>query len=175
MDLASEKIEEGARNETLFRYACYLRSLSLEQDAISSQLTLVNQSRCDPPLDISELEDIASSACKYALDDDLTNILKLFREALANIQWKGKAGKSNRSILLALLTQNEERYNVVPDGLEVSISYRKLAESTGLTNKSVSTRVSESPYLQKGKLPQGPKSGTIVILHSLLECVPLLH
>lgn len=36
-DLASETIEEGARNDTLFKYACYLRSLSLEHPAIFSQ------------------------------------------------------------------------------------------------------------------------------------------
>ncbi len=171
-DFASEAIEEGARNETLFRrYACYLRSLSFDYAAIFSQLTAINETKCDPPLDVDELEDIARSACEYPLDDALTNILTRFREALGSIPWKGKGGKSDRSILVTLLTQNQERYEVVPEGLEVSISYRKIAERTGITKKSVYTRIKEAPYLRKGKPSQGRKSGTIVILHSLLECV----
>lgn len=171
-DLASETIEEGARNDTLYRYACYLRSLALEHDAIFSQLTVINETKCDPPLDVGELEAIASSACEHSLNDDLTSVLTLFREALVSMHWKGKAGKSDRSILVALLTQNQSRYEVVPEGLEVSISYRKLAENTGLTKKTIYTRISEAPYLRKGKPPTGNRAGTIVILRSLSECVP---
>ncbi len=99
-------------------------------------------------------------------------MLALFRGALSSIPWRGKAGKSDKSILITLLTENENRYDVPPEGLEVSISYRKIAEKTGLTKKTVSTRIHEAPYLRKGKSSRGNKSGTIVILHSLLECVP---
>lgn len=47
-DFSSEVIEEGARNDVLFRHACYLRSLSLE-DEILPQLTVINEKRCNPP------------------------------------------------------------------------------------------------------------------------------
>ncbi len=171
-DFSSEIIEEGARNDTLFGYACYLRSLSME-DEILPQLTIMNEKRCNPPLGVVELKDIVRSACKYSLNDDLADILGLFREALCSIYWKDKAGKSNRSILVALLHENEERYNVIPEGLEVSISYRKLAEKTGISKKSIYTRINQVPYLQKGKPPKGNQSGTIIIVQqSLLECVP---
>ncbi len=165
-------LEEGARNDTLFRYGCYLRSLSME-DEILPQITIMNEKRCNPPLGVHELKDIARSARRYSLNDDLADILTLFREALLSIHWKGKAGKSNRSILVALLHENEERYEVTPEGLEVSISYRKLAEKTGLSKKSVYTRIKQTSYLKKGKAPKGNKSGTIIIVQqSLLKCVP---
>lgn len=134
-------------------------------------VALINEAKCDPPLDVNELEDIAVSACEYSLNDDLAELLDVFREALHDIRWKGKAGKSDRSILVELLTQNQSRYEVLPEGLDVSISHRKLAEKTGLSKKSVYTRIDEASYLRTGKPPAGNKSGTIVILHSLVERV----
>jgi hypothetical protein len=114
----------------------------------------MNESRCDPPLSLSELEAIVSSACRYSLDEDLADLLTLFREALYSIHWKGKAGKSDRSILVTLLHENETRYEVLLEGLEVSISYRKLVEKTGLSKKSIYTRINQAPYLRKGKPPR---------------------
>lgn len=58
-------IEDGNRNDTLFRYASQLRANGMEKNEILPSLFLVNQERCKPPYDMHKLETIAESACKF--------------------------------------------------------------------------------------------------------------
>src|SRR5690606_8445261 len=58
-----DKILEGARDETLFLWACYLRGQQgLEEDEILARLREENEARCEPPLDDADLRKIAQSA-----------------------------------------------------------------------------------------------------------------
>lgn len=58
-------IAEGARNDTLFRLACFLRGKGMGEAGITAALLEENRVRCDPPLPDSEVERIAGSAGKY--------------------------------------------------------------------------------------------------------------
>lgn len=59
-----DQIEKGNRNPTLFSYACQLRAKGHDHASILAELKMAND-RCNPPLEISELENITESACKY--------------------------------------------------------------------------------------------------------------
>ncbi len=59
------RIDSGGRNQTLTRYAGQLRRRGLDAAAILEELIRINNDRVDPPLDVSELENIASSVGSY--------------------------------------------------------------------------------------------------------------
>jgi len=54
-------IDEGGRNDLLFREGCRLRAERYEMDVIHSVLVAVNASRCVPPLPADEVRKIADS------------------------------------------------------------------------------------------------------------------
>jgi hypothetical protein len=58
-------ISEERRNETLYRYACSLRARSASEREIFAALTVRNEEQCSPPLDITEVKQIADSVAKY--------------------------------------------------------------------------------------------------------------
>lgn len=65
-----EKIGKGGRNDTLFRYACSLRSIHRGRDEIFNGLVGVNATRCEEPLSIDEIGKIADSAMHYDEKDE---------------------------------------------------------------------------------------------------------
>lgn len=64
-EAAPEKIQEGGRNDALFRLACSLRSKGMGEEGITAALLAENLERCAPPLDDKEVEKIARSAGRY--------------------------------------------------------------------------------------------------------------
>lgn len=77
-----DAISEGARNDTLFQYACSLRAQGLDQAQILAFLAVANVERCASALDDDELEGIVASAAPYAEghNTDLGNALRLVRQ-----------------------------------------------------------------------------------------------
>ena len=59
------KINDGERNNILFKYAAQLRATGLEKNEILPALYVVNTERCDPPYDKDKLEIIVDSVCTY--------------------------------------------------------------------------------------------------------------
>ena len=59
-------IGEGARNSSVFRFACSLRAQSVPEESIREQTHAFNKNDCVPPLDDSEVERCIASALKYA-------------------------------------------------------------------------------------------------------------
>lgn len=66
---SGEPIQEGSRNETLFRLGCKLRRSGLSEDAILAALATENAKVCVPPLADEELQKISASAAKYDAGD----------------------------------------------------------------------------------------------------------
>ena len=58
-------IEEGTRNDVLFRIGAKLRSIGFDFEEIYSALSVVNRRRCRPQLDDVEVCRIAESASRY--------------------------------------------------------------------------------------------------------------
>lgn len=60
-----EEIIEGGRNDTLFRLACKLRRDGLTEGEILAAVSVANETRCVPPLDVDEVETICRQATVY--------------------------------------------------------------------------------------------------------------
>ena len=56
------KVSEGKRNDTLYRLGRSLRARGLAEPEILAALTAANGQRCDPPLPVREIAEIAQSA-----------------------------------------------------------------------------------------------------------------
>ena len=60
-----DQIESGGRNTMLTRVAGSFRRNGLEYQEILNALEVVNASRCNPPMGMADLEQIARSVCRY--------------------------------------------------------------------------------------------------------------
>ena len=59
-------IEEGERDATLYKMACFLRGVEgLEHDEILTRLFEINNTRCNPPMDDATIEQKVKMACKH--------------------------------------------------------------------------------------------------------------
>lgn len=61
-----ERIGEGERNETLYKYGSSLRAKGADDDSVSAALLAANDGRCAPPLARREVAAIARSVCSKA-------------------------------------------------------------------------------------------------------------
>ncbi len=61
-----DKIPEGERNDTLFRYACRLRDKGLTEEEIFTLVTSKNNDKCETPLDNAEIIRLIESALSYS-------------------------------------------------------------------------------------------------------------
>lgn len=60
-----DKIPKGARDDTLFKFAAHLRAIGRSDEEIFTNVAGANVTRCDVPLEQSEVERIVKSACRY--------------------------------------------------------------------------------------------------------------
>ena len=58
-------VQQGARNDTLYRLACSLRAKGCDETEILTALEVLNQRRCSPPLAAHDLLIITRSAGRY--------------------------------------------------------------------------------------------------------------
>ena len=61
-------IPNGSRNQTLARYAGWLRRCGLGAEEITASLLAINLRRCQPPLEAAEVRTIATSIARYDPD-----------------------------------------------------------------------------------------------------------
>jgi len=65
---ATDAIPEGHRNNTLMRLGGHLRQVGMDAVEIKAALLARNASKCQPPLDVKEVERIAESVSRYEPD-----------------------------------------------------------------------------------------------------------
>ena len=87
-EAAPEKVQEGGRNDTLYRLACFLRGKGLGEAGITAALLAENRERCVPPLPVAEVEKIAKSAGRYERGST---------EGGHALNWDGTAEPSHRA------------------------------------------------------------------------------
>lgn len=66
-----EQVEQGNRNDILFKVACALQEKGMSDVAILNAVMAENQERCKPPLDEKEVRILVNSALKYEKGDAL--------------------------------------------------------------------------------------------------------
>lgn len=59
-------VPKGARNDTIFREASYLRGRGYEREAIYATISKLNEEQCQPPLTDGEVQVIVDQAMRYA-------------------------------------------------------------------------------------------------------------
>lgn len=67
-------VGEGERNETLFSIGCAMRGQGYDYAEIKARLLEVNQQRCSPPLSVEEVQKIARSAARYAVNQTAVGV-----------------------------------------------------------------------------------------------------
>ena len=70
------KIGEGKRDSTLYKIGCSLRARGSNYEEILAYLKISNQTRCDPPLTLEEVEKCAKQASKFKKGDGDLHILE---------------------------------------------------------------------------------------------------
>ncbi len=77
---------------------------------------------------------------RLSRNQELSATIKALQEALKTHEWKakGKPRYTRRKVMRALTDEAEQRGNLVPGGLHVTLSERQQAELTGVSRKAVS-------------------------------------
>ncbi len=160
----SGPIHDGERNDTLFDRALFLLNRSFSPEEVLSDLISLNDNYCSPPLPHDEVQSIVDSAFSY-VDGENSEKIRAMREKVTSSMWRGTREKNIRSILIAMLTEDIERYTFHGDDIEVSIAYRRISEKTGISVRSVMTIVNAMMphYLKKGRPSRGRRPGTLII------------
>ncbi len=169
-----EPIPEGGRNDALTRIVGRLhdgtRDLAqLEEDAIA-----VNEGRCLPPLPAEEVRGIARSVFRYEPCKPVTgDRLPETAEALAKVEmvitsseWKGKGGKTRRSICVAWLKIARKHAYLDEDGNpSLDVGYRQLALEAAVSRRTAMDQARKMDVFRvDGEGSQSGKSGTITFL-----------
>ena len=130
-----ERIREGARALTLYRYGCSLRAHGHDSAAILGELRRVNRELCDQPPNAShevadaEVRKIARSAARHERSN--TSTITEAMEALEGIEaavmdtlWTGAGGDSEYSVMVALIRAGRRHGALIPAGVRFSLDYR---------------------------------------------------
>ncbi len=111
------EISDGQRNPTLFKTAKKFYEEGLSQVAVEAALIDMNLSRCKPPLDISEVSEIARNAEKYPINPN-------FHEDLDDDEGGQRAAQSEKVVRLVeaagvslFHTADRETFGTIPMGL----------------------------------------------------------
>lgn len=102
-----DKVDEGGRNDTIFRLAASLQSNGLSDEAIMASCNLENEKRCNPPLTPEEVETCVASALHY----DKGELMKIRPRKKDNIILDvNKDGKVKQTIenFATVMRQDEE-------------------------------------------------------------------
>ncbi len=68
---SQDTVPDGQRNSVLISFAGFMRRGGLREKEIGAALVAVNQDRCDPPLEESEVRKVAASVMQYDPDDPI--------------------------------------------------------------------------------------------------------
>lgn len=148
-----ERVPMGARNDTLFRYACSLRACAWSRDEIFDKLNIVNRERCDPPLGsppgalpvggIEELRKIAESAAGFQpghstrTTAEVLAAVTTLEEKAAKRAKSGMGAHSRWAVYRALLGAAKEHGSMKRGDVAVRIGVRELALGAGISRSTV--------------------------------------
>jgi hypothetical protein len=120
--------------------ACSLRARGADYPTIAATLSAINANRCSPPLEHDEIAKIAFNVCgRYApgtaaphVNGEVHAELDTYALAVYGAEWRGKAGTTDRDVLLALIGYARLYGVPIPTGVRLSVSYRDLAMEAGI-------------------------------------------
>ena len=105
-------VEQGTRNDMLFRFGCRLREHAFSADEIEAALAAQNAARCKPPLPEDELVAIAASCATYEPGKQDKKVERVGHIAATVEPWPTPV---NGADLLDDLLTYFERFTILPD------------------------------------------------------------
>lgn len=132
-------IPEGERNTALTRIAGSLRGRGKEAPEIAAALRRVNAERCTPPLSDVDVDRIATSVARYPAGSrrpldrfhGTQRFLERMNKAIDCYPWYGKAGATQRVVLLACCEVASRTGKRV-----IAMAVREASELTGVTDQT---------------------------------------
>jgi hypothetical protein len=111
-DGPDDVIPEGTRNDGLFEIGCRLRGRGFDYEDILEELVTVNKKYCEPPLEVKEVEVIATQAAKYAKGSELQEFQGIHRDdnPLYYFEFDVKEWLSNREV--AFMTDRQRGWYI---------------------------------------------------------------
>jgi hypothetical protein len=120
-------IPEGRRDDTLFRMGKSRRWSGLSENEVERELINVNRERCEPPLDIDHVQQIAANVFTYSDEESL--LMKAWKSVLA------ATCSTRREKFVALI----ENLDCVREGREIFLPVKTLAPLLGCKPRDVSS------------------------------------
>lgn len=171
-------IPDGGRNTGLTRIAGRLRAWGYDGPELLAELERINAERCSPPLPAGEVLKIARSAERWpvgdaagrALPETIDALRRISRDLLNNREWRGVGGKTERSIVAALVMLAKKCGELVPAGVRIEVSFRDLALLAAVPLRTVTRAISrlklKRGVLRADNFNRSPEeSGALVLLH----------
>jgi len=138
-----DAIREGVRAWTLYRLGCSLRAHGWDYGAILEELRRVNADLCVPPLGDDEVEGRARSAVRHEkgnastpVSPEVLGTLDAIQEHVLDTVWRDVGGKSERSVMVALILAARRHGTLILAGVRISLGDRTLAEMAGMGKSS---------------------------------------
>ncbi len=183
-----ETIPEGGRNAGLTRVAGRLRSQGYGGPELLAELERINADQCSPPLPAPEVLKIARSAELWPVGtaspgpgpEVLEALERIARDLLNYRAWPGVGGKTERSIIAALVVLARQHGQLCPAGVRVEVSFRDLALKAAVSLSTVTRAIfrlkasrgepgeerGERGILRADNLDRRPEEGgALVLLH----------
>lgn len=137
-------IGAGARNDSLTRIVGRLHDGVRDLDELVAALDEVNRARCAPPLELDEVQRIASSIFKRppckpgapTITAETLAMVDAYDAAVESADWPGMGGKTDRDVLVMLIDEARKVGTMIPAGVRVSISYRDGAPRASTSKKT---------------------------------------
>jgi DNA-binding MarR family transcriptional regulator len=174
-----ERISEGARNWTLYRYGCSLRAHGWDHTHILDELRRVNEQRCvnehgrNVPLSDDEVRKIARSAARHApgnasmVAPEVLEVIASLEKKAQSRSKKGIAAYSRWAVYRAFL-DCAKYHGRMHQGRDVAvrISVRRLALDSGLsksTTQDALHTLRASGLVYRPSRGNGPVPGTLAL------------
>jgi Bifunctional DNA primase/polymerase, N-terminal/Primase C terminal 1 (PriCT-1) len=167
-----EPIPEGQRNTTMFFVALDLKDSGMSQGQALENLRAINEARCVPPLDVSEVEQIVKSAYRYPVmrrgpSPEVRELVDELKRAWWATAWRGVGGKTERDVVRVLIEWAERYGHLVADGVRFTLSWRTLALASACSFRTVSRvvpRLKEKGWLTPDNASRsGTEAGAFVL------------
>lgn len=167
-------IHEGGRDETLTRIAGRLHDGNRGLPQLEDDLQAANEARCIPPLPPGQVRKIARSVYRYEPcrrargepDPETVEALDAIEGAILDREYRGKGGKTQYSIAVAVLKLARKYGAEVEDGVRVEVSYRQLALAASVSRPTAMKGMKDMAdvFRVENEGAESGKSGAIVLL-----------
>lgn len=154
-----EPIPEGSRNSKLFFEALSLKDQGKTREEVLDELLEINEARCSPPLDASEVEKIAKQAIRYPIrsgspSPELVEAVRQMILAWWKHNWRGLGGQSDRDLVRGLLELGSRYGRLNADGsVDIDAAVRTLSLITSISYVTISRgctkRLEEAGWITK--------------------------